>query len=474
MGLFDAGGGGETVFVGQRQRKARSSFLELGPQADAAFAGLLLQCAHPVHIAVAVDFQALAQVLELGNLVFGEDAPDAFLGMHAFGTVDVHAHQFLLQIVVAQAVAVVQLGGLVAGFDFEPLVAHLGDPANGTAGGLGGVEGADVVLASVDKVVGELAVEVLVGIGLERERGAPGGGARQRLVGEFALFDDLVQQLAVVGRDVLHIAHVLVAALDLEAAHAGVDQGAQVVALVVVLHGQHMLFVRNDAAACIRHLIGQTAGLVAVATVGAAACVGVADEALAGIGHAQRTVHKEFDGGAGRVGGGAHGGNLLQVQLARNHDLGQARILQKPRFFGGADIGLGGGVQLDGGQVQLQQAHVLDDQRVGPCVVDLPGHVARALQFIVAQDGVERDEDAAAKTVGMPDEPLQVADVIACRGACAKGRAADVDSICAMVDGFNADIGVAGRGQEFELVGQEGHRARIIPGPCRERAKAGN
>src|SRR5260370_10752374 len=27
--------------------------------------------------------------------------------------------------------------------------------------------------------------------------------------------------------------------LDLEAAHAGVDQGAQVVALVVVLHGQH-------------------------------------------------------------------------------------------------------------------------------------------------------------------------------------------------------------------------------------------
>src|SRR5256885_13070341 len=42
------------------------------------------------------------------------------------------------------------------------------------------------------------------------------------------------------------VAHVLVAALDLEAAHAGVDQGAQVVALVVVLHGQHVLFVGDD------------------------------------------------------------------------------------------------------------------------------------------------------------------------------------------------------------------------------------
>src|SRR5256885_7530717 len=74
------------------------------------------------------------------------------------------------------------------------------------------------------------------------------------------------------------VAHVLVAALDLEAAHAGVDQGAQVVALVVVLHGQHVLFVGDDAAARVQHLVGQAAGLVAVAAVGAAARVGVGDE----------------------------------------------------------------------------------------------------------------------------------------------------------------------------------------------------
>src|SRR5690606_9851115 len=83
-------------------------------------------------------------------------------------------------------------------------------------------------------------------------------------------------------------------------------------------------------------------------------------------------------------------------------------------------------------------------------------------QLIVAQNSVERDEDAAAKAVGMFYQSLQIADLIARSGACAKARAADVDGICSVVDGFNANIGIAGRGQEFELVGQERHRGRII------------
>jgi hypothetical protein len=67
----------------------------------------------------------------------------------------------------------------------------------------------------------------------------------------------------------------------------------------------------------------------------------------------------------------------------------------------------------------------------------------RGLQFIVAQEGVERDEDAAAEAVRMRDQPLQVADVVARRGASAEGRAADVDGVGAMVDGLDADIRIA-------------------------------
>ncbi|MPM87033.1 hypothetical protein SDC9_134126 [bioreactor metagenome] len=83
-----------------------------------------------------------------------------------------HAHQFLLQVVVAQAVTVVQLGRLVGALQLEPLVAQLRHPADGAAWCLGGVERADIVLATIHEIVGELAVEVLVRVGLEGEGGA--------------------------------------------------------------------------------------------------------------------------------------------------------------------------------------------------------------------------------------------------------------------------------------------------------------
>ena len=226
----------KTVFICQRQRKTVRGFLELGPQTNAAVTGFFVQHAYPVHVTVAVDFQALAQVFELSNVVLGEYAPDPFFGMHAFGTVDVYAHQFFLQVVVAQTVAVVDDGALVVGLKFKPFVTHLRDPANGAPRRLRGVEGANVVLATVDKVVGELAVEVLVRIGVEGERGGARGRACQWHVRELTLLHDAVQQLAVMRRNVLDVTQILVAALDLETAHTGIYQGTHVVGLVVVLH----------------------------------------------------------------------------------------------------------------------------------------------------------------------------------------------------------------------------------------------
>ena len=61
--------------------------------------------------------------------------------------------------------------------------------------------------------------------------------------------------------------------------------------------------------------------------------------------------------------------DLLQVQLARQHHLAEARVLQETGFFRGANVGLGAGVQLDGRHVDLQQAHVLDDERIRTGVV---------------------------------------------------------------------------------------------------------
>jgi len=109
-------------------------------------------------------------------------------------------------------------------------------------------------------------------------------------------------------------------------------------------------------------------------------------------------------------------------------------------------------VQLDGWQVELEQPHVLDDERVGPGLVHLPDHAPRGFEFVVAQNGVERDENARVEAVRVADQALQVDDGVAGVGARTEGRAADVHGIGAMVNGRNADVGVACGAEELDLM----------------------
>ena len=59
-------------------------------------------------------------------------------------------------------------------------------------------------------------------------------------------------------------------------------------------------------------------------------------------------------------------------ELAGQHHLGEAHVLQKLHLFRGAVVGLGAGVQRDGGKSSAS-AHVLHDQRIGARLVDLVG-----------------------------------------------------------------------------------------------------
>ena len=62
-------------------------------------------------VAVAIDFHPFAQVFETCQCVFRVDAPTSLFGIEGFGAVDRQARQFLLQVVVAQPIAVVQREG---------------------------------------------------------------------------------------------------------------------------------------------------------------------------------------------------------------------------------------------------------------------------------------------------------------------------------------------------------------------------
>ncbi|MNG73123.1 hypothetical protein D3C79_315660 [compost metagenome] len=293
-------------------------------------------------------------------------------------------------------------------------------------------------------------MEGLVRVGQEEVLGAPAGGAG--LVR--AAFENGVELFAVMGSDVLHIAHVLVAAFDLERTHAGIDQVGQVGGLVVVFHRQQVLLERHHAALVVFQGVGQTAGLRAVATVGAAARLRVGDIALAGEGHAQRAVNEELDG---CVGFGRDGANFLQVQLTGQHQLREAGLVEELGPGQGADVGLGAGVQLDRRDIQLHHPQVLHDQRIDARVVELVDQLARRLQLVVVEDGVDGGEHPRMVAPGELDQLGDIADLVAGVMARAEAWAADVDGISAVQDRFAGDGHVTRRAEQFQVILWKGH-----------------
>ena len=362
------------------------------------------------------------------------------------GDVGAEPHHLALD----QHIEAVAVGQRLVGDGDQVALVHFLHAADQQPGEGRRVEGADVHLALGDEVIGAATVEGLVRIGHEEVRGAPAGGAGQVR----AVFENGVEFAAVVGGDVLHVGHILVAALDLERAHAGLDQGAQVGALVVVLHRQQVFLVGDHAALFILEGVGQAAGLRAVAAVGAAPGLRMGDVALAGEGHAQRAVDEEFDG---RVCGIGNLADFLQVQLARQHQLGEAGLVEKLGPLKGADVGLGAGVQLDRRDIQLHHAHVLHDQRIHARVVELVDQRARRLQLIVMQDGVDRGEHPCVIVAGELHQPGDITHFIAGIVPRAEARAADIDGVGAMQNGLAGDLDVTRRAEQFQVVLGQGH-----------------
>ncbi len=131
--------------------------------------------------------------------------------------------------------------------------------------------------------------------------------------------------------------------------------------------------------------------------------------------------------------------------------------MQEARLAGVTDVGLGAGVKLDGRQVEFEQPHVLHDERVHPGVVELPDQLARRFQLSVEQDGVGGDEDFGVIAVRVRHQARNVHHRVVRRRACAEGRAADIHRVCAVVDGFDAEVGGLRRGKELEGVAGFSH-----------------
>ena len=152
---------------------------------------------------------------------------------------------------------------------------------------------------------------------------------------------------------------------------------------------------------------------------------------------------------------------FLDAHLAGQHDLGETGVFEKADLGRVAIVGLRAGVQLDRRQIEFEQPHVLDDQCIGAGFVNFPGQLAGFFKLIVAQDGVERDENLCPEAMCKIAQASDFGDIVASAIAGAESRATDIDGVGPVLDGFDAEIGVFGRREEFERVLNSSHGALV-------------
>ncbi len=151
---------------------------------------------------------------------------------------------------------------------------------------------------------------------------------------------------------------------------------------------------------------------------------------------------KEFDGG---IGGLPNVADLVEIQLARQHDLGETGIREELRFLHAADIALGTGVQLNRWDIHLKHTHILHDQRIDAGLIQVSDQTLRRLQFIIMKNGVQGHKHLRPETVGEWHQFSDIAQAVAGIMAGAKTRAADIDRVGTMKDRFTGNGGVTSR-----------------------------
>ena len=154
--------------------------------------------------------------------------------------------------------------------------------------------------------------------------------------------------------------------------------------------------------------------------------------------------------------------NLLKIQLASEHDLTKANVGEKLGFFYAADIALRTGVQLDGRNVQLQNPHILHDQRIDARIIKAGNQLLGGFQLIIMQNGIERNEDFGTKAMGKRHQLSNILQTVAGVMAGAKTGSTNIDGVCAVENRFAGNRRIACRTEEFKMSVLLAHTVGVI------------
>ena len=206
--------------------------------------------------------------------------------------------------------------------------------------------------------MGVAAVESLFRIGNEAARDLAEGGPA---VAVGVACHQFVQRHAVLAHHVLHVGSVLQAAFDFKRAHPGIGKLLQPVEQLEVAQRQEGLVADQRAPGGVLQVVQRTAGLDALAPVGAAAVQVSGETAVAAVAHAERSVHEELHLAT-------HGGADFPHRGKRDapfqDDAAAAEGVEMTRPLHVAYGALGGGVHGDVYVLKPQQTLLAEDEGV--------------------------------------------------------------------------------------------------------------
>ena len=314
------------------------------------------------------------------------------------------------------------------GVDGEVVVTYKRHTSHLLSDGLGGVERADIVLPSMQEIVGKPSVERFCGVGGEGKPNVAFAGADVfRTAGK-----DGVEPLTVVGGDVLDVRDVFETALNLERADAGVEHLLEMVAAVHVAQREQVTIADERVAVGILKGEGQAAELGTLAAVGRAAEAVLRGVALAAVADAEGTVDKSLEWHVGH--GGMDVGHLLKAQFAGQHRLAEAQLLQQLNLLRRTVVHLCGGMEGNRGEVHAEQGGVLHDEGIDAEAVEVPDEPFDGGELVIIEDGVDGDVDTDVERMGIFHQLADVVERIACRGTGTEARSTDIDGISTMVN----------------------------------------
>ena len=94
-------------------------------------------------------------------------------------------------------------------------------------------------------------------------------------------------------------------------------------------------------------------------------------------------------------------GYLGGRQLAGQHDTAEALMLQPAHLGRRAIVGLGRSVQGYRGEIHFQDAHVLNENGIGSCLIELMDELLHSRQLVIVDNRVDGDVDFCREEVGI-------------------------------------------------------------------------